>query len=349
MPCYDCSSLGYGASCQACSRFVAVSPMTPASSPTSDTSFSFEFTSPLKATLPAPDMPLSSEYSSPATTQSWNWLKLETAEPTTKNSRFNWADLSANDSASDTASDDSTAESESTATSDSDAETEIYNNNPHPQCPVCTMVPYGALCTNCSQIQTSKAITLATPPAAAWPITHKLGDWDGQKIPEEKLLQTLDMELFELINVPHELDEWGHRVWDDCGRRILYYENSDGETVIGGYEAWYPSSVTGEFEEPDEYRVGKVVHNAPINNDDQQSDYEYFSTLEDEKDIADKDYGCTLHSEDDDACALDYEQQRFAQYLAASDEELPHFSLDKERIAAWVASFSVADDGGFCG
>ena len=157
------------------------------------------------------------------------------------------------------------------------------------------------------------------------------------------------MELFDLINVPHELDECGRRVWDDCGRRILYYENSDGETVIGGYEAWYPCSVTGEFEEPDECRAGKVVHNAPIdNNDDQEPDYEYSSAL-DERDIADEDYGCTLHSKDDDACTLDYEQGRFAQFLAASDEELPHFSLDKERIAAWIASFPVADDEGLCG
>ena len=319
--------------------------MTPASSPTSDTSFSFEFPSPLKATLPNLDMPLSSEYSSPTNPHSrLDWLKLSTAEPTTKTSRFNWVELSANDSASD----DSTSESEDTIPSNSDAETELYNNNLHPQCPVCTMVPYGAFCTNCSQIQTSKAITLATPPAASWPVTHKLGDWDGEKIPEEKLLQTLDMELFDLINVPHELDEWGHRVWDDCGRRILYYENSDGETVIGGYEAWYPSSVTGEYEEPDEYRVGKVVHNAPINYEDHGSDYEYFSTMEDEKDIADEDYGCTLHSEDDDACTLDYEQRRFAQFLAASDEELPHFSSDKERIAAWIANFPVADDEGLC-
>ena len=341
MPCYDCTSLGYGASCQDCSRFVAVSPRTPTPPPTSDTSFSFEYASPLKATLPELDMALSSKYSSPATPPPhWNWLKLETAKPTTKTSRFNWADLSANDSASD----DSTAESESTAPSDSDAETVIDNPNLRPQCFVCTMVPYGALCTNCSQIKTSKAITLATPPAASWPVTRKLGDWDGEKIPEEKLLQNLDMELFDLINVPHELDEWGRRVWDDCGRRILYCQNSDGETVIGGYEAWYPCSVTGEYEEPDEYRVGKPIHHASIDNDDQQSDYECFSTLEDEQNIADEDYGCTFHSENDDTCTLDHSQQRFAQYLAASDEDLPQISSNKERIAAWIASFSVADD-----
>ena len=157
------------------------------------------------------------------------------------------------------------------------------------------------------------------------------------------------MELFDLLNVPHELDEDGRRVWDDCGRRILYYQNSDGETVIGGYEAWYPCSVTGEYEEPDEYRVGKPIHHAPINNDDQQPDYECFSTLEDEKDIADEDYGCTLHSKDDETCTLNYSQQRFAQFLAASDEDLPQFSSNKARIAAWIASFSGADDEGLCG
>ena len=345
MPCYDCTSLGYGVNCQDCSRFVADIPMTPPSSPASGTSFSFEFASPLEATLPTPDMPLSSEYSSPDTTQaSWNWLKLGTAETTTKTSRFNWADFSANDDASN----ESTAESEDTATSDSDAETEICDNRLLSQCFVCSMVPYGAFCTNCDQIQASKAIILATPPAAAWPVTDRLGDWDGEKIPEEKLLQNLDMELFELINVPHELDEWGRRVWDDCGRRILYYQNSDGETVIGGYEAWYPCSVVGDYEEPDDYRVGKPIHNTPIDNDAQNSDYDYFSVL-DEKDIADEDHGCTLHFEDDHACALAYEQQRFAQFLAASDEEQPQFSSDNERIAAWIASFSVADDEGICG
>ena len=338
MPCYDCTSLGYGVSCQDCSRFVAVSPMTPFSSPNSDNSFSFDFTSPSKSTLPAPDLSLSSEYSAPATT----WVKLGTAERTTKTSRFNWADFSTNDNASRKY----TAGSEDTATSNSDAETEICNNELYPQCFVCSMVPYGALCTNCDQIQKSKAITLATPPAAAWPVTDRLGDWDGENIPEEKLLQNLDMELFELINVPHELDEWGRRIYNDCGHRILYYQNSDGETVMG-YEAWYPSSVTGDYEEPDDFRVGKAVHNAPIDNDGQESDCEYFSAL-DEKDIADEEHGCTLHFEDDDTCALDYEQQRFAHFLAASDEELPQFSSDKERIVAWIASTSVADDEGLC-
>lgn len=98
-------------------------------------------------------------------------------------------------------------------------------------------------------------MTLATPPAAAWPVLHRLGDWEGTKAAEEELLQNLDMELFEQINVPHELDEWGRRVYNDCGHRILYYQDSDGNTVMG-YEAWFPCSVAGDYEESDDWRWG---------------------------------------------------------------------------------------------
>lgn len=129
------------------------------------------------------------------------------------------------------------------------------------------MVPYGALCTSCDQVQTSKAMTLATPPAAAWPILDRLGDYEGTKRPEEELLQSLDMELFELINVPHELDEWGRRVYNDCGHRIIYCVDEDGNTVMG-YEAWYPSSVTGDYEEPDDWRFGKQPEDPMVEDED---------------------------------------------------------------------------------
>ena len=39
---------------------------------------------------------------------------------------------------------------------------------------------------------------------------------------------------------------------------------------------------------------------------------------------------------------LEVEQQRFAEFLAAQDEELPQFSSDRERIAAWIATAYVA-------
>ena len=39
---------------------------------------------------------------------------------------------------------------------------------------------------------------------------------------------------------------------------------------------------------------------------------------------------------------LEFEQQRFAEFIAAQDEELPQFSSDRERIAAWIATAYVA-------
>ena len=44
----------------------------------------------------------------------------------------------------------------------------------------------------------------------------------------------------------------------------------------------------------------------------------------------------------DSMSLLEFEQQRFSEFLAAQDEELPRFSSDGERIAAWIANAYVA-------
>ena len=41
---------------------------------------------------------------------------------------------------------------------------------------------------------------------------------------------------------------------------------------------------------------------------------------------------------------MDFEQRRFADFLAAQDEELPQFASDRERIAAWIVDSSDDDD-----
>ncbi|KAF6217759.1 hypothetical protein HO133_006586 [Letharia lupina] len=230
-------------------------------------------------------------------------------------------------------------------------------------CYECSMIPYGAICTKCHQIQTSRAIALATPPAAAWPVIDRLGDWTGTKKSEEELLQNLDMELFELINVPHELDEWGRRVYNDCGHRILYYQDSDGNTVMG-YEAWYPCSVTGEYEEPDDWRTGRQNRDSAVDKDAQYPEYDdcgrrTLCSAEPEGDTVTGGYeACYPNSVPDEyeepenwrtgtqayVPMIDFEQQRLAEFLAAQEEELPQFQSDRERIAAWIATSSVADD-----
>lgn len=355
--------LGYGIDCEDCSRFIAISPMTPPSTPTRDFAFSFNYTPSLGTTLPAvetlfrPD-----DFTITIEEPHWNWPKFETTrleEPSTKTSRFNWSEMefSTEQHAFDSY-DSSIIDSDNTHSSASDTEPSFHSN-----CAVCSMVPYGAFCTTCAQIQTSRAITLATPPAAAWPIVDRLGDWTGTKALEEELLRNLDMELFEEINVPHELDEWGRRVWNDCGHRILYYQDADGNTVTG-YEADYPSSVIGDYEEPDDVRTGRQIQDSAVDDEVQCPEYDGYgrrilytadwdgklifdgyeamyssSVISQDEDAED---GCDIT--EDDMSMLDFEQQRFAEFLTAQDEEMGQFQSDRERIAAWIATAFVADD-----
>ena len=78
-------------------------------------------------------------------------------------------------------------------------------------------------------------------------------------------------------------------------------------TVVSGYETWYSCAEIPEDEQDD------------------QSKYLTFEQYDSES-------------------ILEVEQQRFAEFLAAQDEELPQFSSDRERIAAWIATAYVADD-----
>ena len=347
MPCYKCSMLGCGKTCQDCSRYTVKAPLTAPSSPPSPSVFTFNFTSPLAITLPAFEARSYSENFFTATKQSqWGWSNLEAAEPSTKISRFNWSEM------------DCTAHNEDSLSSLS---IEVPHQKQLAECPVCSMVPYGGLCTKCNHIQTSKEVAIATPPATAWPVTTKLGDWEGTKAPEEELLQDLDMELFEQINVPHELDEWGRRVYNDCGDRILYYQDSDGNTVLG-YEAWYPCSVVGDCEEPANWRAGSQTHEPQADSQAEIQVYDdcgrrivadldektvvtgyeaWYPSSETEEHEQPGNHHTTTQ---DDVLLLEIEQKRFAEFLAAQDHELPQFSSDKERIAAWIATACVAND-----
>ena len=229
MPCYDCSMLGYSFTCQSCSPFIPSTPPTTPSSPANDSVFSFEFSSPVESILSTSQSLFAPRYSNTTIEQKRpGWLSLEAAEPSTKTSRFQWSEM-------DFSSDENTFENMNAKPEDTDSSvsTDLSYNIPSSGCPFCSMVPYGALCTHCNQVQSSRATDLKNPPAAAWPITHRLGDWQGTKALEEELLQNLDKELFDEINVPHELDEWGRRVYNDSGHRILYYQDEDGNTVLG--------------------------------------------------------------------------------------------------------------------
>ena len=221
------------------------------------------------------------------------------------------------------------------------------------------MVPYGALCINCNQIQTSKA----TPSTTAWPTTNTLGNRQGTKAPEEELLQTLDMQLFEQINVPHELDEWGRRVYDDSGNRLLYYQDEDGNTVVG-YEAWYPCSVIDDCEDPRDCRPNGQVPDAAADYEASRAAYDVCARplipdVDDDMTVIsgyEEWYSCAetnaYEQEEpsnpiaikkyDGVSAVGFEQRRFAEFLAAQDDELPQFSSDRERIAAWIATAHVA-------
>ena len=223
------------------------------------------------------------------------------------------------------------------------------------------MVPYGALCTNCNQIQTSKA----TPSTTAWPTTNTLGNRQGTKAPEEELLQSLDMQLFEQINVPHELDEWGRRVYDDSGNRLLYFQDEDGNTVVG-YEAWYPCSVIDDCEDLREWRPNGHIYDAAAEHDASCAPHDVcarpiITDIDDDMTVVsgyEEWYSCAetnaYEQEEppnyitieqyDGVSMVGFEQRRFAEFLAAQDDELPQFSSDRERIAAWIAAAYVAVD-----
>ena len=241
--------LGYSTACTNCSPFIAGTPPTTPSSPANQNTFNFDFSTSLSNVFSVTEPLFVPKYSITVIEQPRpRWTALETAEPSTKTSRFNWSEMGLSNS-------QSTFENFTTS---SVSPGFSYDKN-HSECPVCSLVPYGALCTNCSQIQTSKA----TPSTTAWPITNTLGEWEGN-VPEEELLQKLDMQLFEQINVPHELDDWGRRVYDDSGNRLLYYQDEDGNTVIG-YEAWYPCSVIDDCEDRRDRRANGQVYNAAAN------------------------------------------------------------------------------------
>ena len=360
MPCYECSMLGYSVTCQACSRFTATTPMTPPSSPASSFSFSFKCTPLWGIHFPASETPFTRDDLNYAIEQlCLDRPKLEAVgsqESSTRTPHFKWSEM-------DFLNEQHAFDSCNINFDDAHSPVPEIEPGFHSKCAVCSMVPYGTVCTKCNQIQTSKAIAFSTLPAAAWPVTNRLGDWEAMRAPEEELLRNLDMGLFEQINVPHELDEWGRRVYNDCGHRILYYHDSDGNTVMG-YEAWYPSSVTGDYEEPDDWRTGRQIHDSAVDNEAQSSEYDDCGNLILNSADSDEDtvvegseswYETSATSEYeepdiwraaglDDVPVVDFEQQRFAEFLAAQDEELPHFQSDRERIAAWIATPPATDD-----
>ncbi len=263
------------------------------------------------------------------------WTELEAAEPSTKKSRFNWSEMDYSNGEHTFA--EFTTGHKNAQASTTDEDSSLYYQQRRSDCLVCSMVPYGAVCNNCERVQTSKAIALATPPAATWPAFTDLSNWEGTKAPEEALLQDLDMELFEQLNVPHEVDERGRRVYNDCGHRILYYQDSDGNTVLG-YEAWYPCSVIGDYEEPVDWRASRPIDDVAADEDTTLPDY-------DDKQTVYTGYELWYpNSETSDIPTLDIEQRRFAEFLAAQDNELPQFASDRDRIAAWIASSSVIED-----
>ena len=215
MPCYECSMLGYGMTCQACSRFTATTPTTPPSSPAF--SFSFECAPFLGTGFSRLETPLSTDGSVCAIKQpSRDWPGSETVgiqESSPEPSPSDWSEI------------DSPTERHAFGRRSLYVDLRCpslrdMGSGPQSKCAVCSMVPYGAICAKCARVQTSEAVVFATPPAAAWPVARRLGDWEGSKAPEEEeeLLRDLDAELFERINV---LESWGRRVCSDGAQRIM--------------------------------------------------------------------------------------------------------------------------------
>lgn len=324
--------------------------MTPPSSPASDSVFPFDFTSPF-ATIPLTlQPPFSLKYSVFSTESAHlGWPDLEAAKPSTKTSRFTWSEMDYSNSES----------SFKNLSADHPASTQLTHSKSCSKCHFCSMVPYGALCTNCNRIQKSKAIALATPPAAAWPLTHTLGDRDGTTAPEEALLKTLDAELFEQINIPHELDEWGRRVYNDCGHRILYYQDADGNTVVGYEASYYSSSVISDYDDYDEpnhhwrachseVRVRDQTVHAEFPQQPGHDDLRTHPIPADPDDDEQKSVisGYEARSPASTATSLgmmadannsELKRRRFAAFIAEMDARTRATSEDRgERIAAWI-------------
>ena len=281
------------------------------------------------------------------------WTSLEPAEPSKKKSRFDWSEMGFSNSQN--------TFKNSTRSSVSSGCT---YDKPCSECPVCSLVPYGALCTSCNQIQTSKA----TPFPTAWPTANNLGTQQGTQAPEEEqLLQNLDMQLFDQLNFPHKLDDRDRRVYNDSGNCLLYYQDEDGNAV-NGYEAWYPSSIIDDCEDPREWHPNSHVYAAAAaaaaEYEASYAPYEVYACrattdIDDDMTVISGDetwYSCAETIEDeqdepptyltmeqyDSMSMLGFEQRRFSEFLAAQDEELPRFSSDGERIAAWIANTYVA-------
>ena len=260
MPCYDYSMLGYSTTCTSCSPFIAGTPPTTPSSPANQIPFKFDLSTALANIFSVTEPPFTPKYSITVTEQPRpRWTSLEAAEPSTKKSRFDWSEMGFSNS-------QNTFENNTR----SSVPPGFTYNEPCSECPVCSLVPYGALCTSCNQIQTSKT----TPFPIAWPTANDLGNPQGTQAPEEEqLLQNLDMQLFDQLNIPHELDDWGRRVYDESGNRVLYYQDEDGNAV-NGHEAWYPCSIIDDCQDLREWHPNSHVYAAAADYEASCAPYE---------------------------------------------------------------------------
>ena len=170
----------------------------------------------------------------------------------------------------------------------------------------------------------------------------------------------LDAELFEQVNnIPHEVDEWGRRVYNDAGDRILYYRDEDGNTVVG-YEAWFPCSVVGDYEDDGEgdavvsgycypnFYLESENGNGYEEEEESIPDYNY---RDDERQSSSSGSYCTAPALQSNQhgfapTTTSTEQQRiFSDFLAARNEEFHLlFESDMERIAKWVVGACGAGD-----
>ena len=172
---------------------------------------------------------------------------------------------------------------------------------------------------------------------------------------EPQLPQDLDMQLFEQIDMAHELDDRYRRVYEGFGNRLLCYEDEDGNDVMR-YETPYPDSVIDAYSDPsDPFPTNNHnhIHNpAPAYDPPRAANATYARPL-----ITDIDDDMAVISGDEEwySCPETYEEEppdylfiieprHFATFLAAQDEELPQFESDRGRVARWVDSIYVGDE-----